>query len=55
MLKQGLKKITQGSIHTQIVKVLKAYQLTPYSMNIHDHVLEKFCEPQVRVLILCTV
>ena len=31
MLKQGFKKITQGSIRTQIVKVLKAYQLIPHS------------------------
>ena len=31
MLKQGLKKITQGSICTQIAKVLKAYGLTLHS------------------------
>ena len=31
MPKQGLKKITQGSIRTQIAKVLKAYQITPHS------------------------
>ena len=31
MLKQGLKKITQGSIRTQIAKVVKAYRLTPHS------------------------
>ena len=31
MLKQWLKKITQGNIRTQIVKVLKAYRLTPHS------------------------
>ena len=33
MLKQGLKKITLGSIRTQIAKVLKAYRLTPHPMT----------------------
>ena len=31
IMKQGLKKNTQGSICTQLARILKAYQLTPYS------------------------
>ena len=30
-MKQGLKKITQGSIRTRLAKGLKAYRLTPHS------------------------
>ena len=31
IVKQGLKKITQGSIRTRLARVLKAYRLTPHS------------------------
>ena len=31
IVKRGLKKITQGSIHTRLAKILKAYRLTPHS------------------------
>ena len=30
-MKQGLKKITHGSIRTRLVRILKAYRLTPHS------------------------
>ena len=31
IVKQGLKKITQGSIRTRLAKILKAYRITPHS------------------------
>ena len=31
IVKQGLRKITQGSIRTRLAKILKAYRLTPHS------------------------
>ena len=31
IVKQGLKKITHGSIRTRLAKILKAYRLTPHS------------------------
>ena len=31
IVKQGLKKITQGSIRTHLAKILKAYRITPHS------------------------
>ena len=31
IIKPGLKKLTQGSIHTRLARILKAYRLTPHS------------------------
>ena len=30
IVKQGLKKVTQGSIQTCLAKILKAYRITPH-------------------------